>query len=91
VQKRPPSHTAQKQARERLLVILAETGTYADVARRTKINRGRIWKICNRTARASQQDIDRLGIRKAERKPRIPWKKKYLLLRKAITNRRVNP
>lgn len=86
---RPSRSPIQKLARERLLSIHEATGSWAGVFQQTGINKGRAWKICKGKSRASSREIGLLDLHLVK-KPRTPWKKKYLLLRKFITTRRIS-
>jgi hypothetical protein len=89
LKKRPSTRPEQKIARARLLTLHDELKSWRRVGGVLGMNCGQAWKIAYGKRKATRGDLAKLEIH-APRKPRIPWKKKYHLLRLAITQRRVN-
>lgn len=84
---RPIGRETQKRVRERLLEIYGNLGTWGKVERETGLNRGQCWEVANGRDRATRRMAEMLGIHPAVKR-RVPWKKKYRLLRKFIVQRR---
>jgi len=86
--------TLQRLAQERLQELYdhppeGRRKSWQVVQDQTGINRGQAWKIRYGKQKASRKILRKLGVQNS-RKPRIPWKKKYQLLRKFISQRRAH-
>jgi hypothetical protein len=84
---RPIGRETQKLVRQRLLEIYGLLGTWGKVERETGLNRGQCWEVANGRDRATRRMAEKLGIQPVVKR-RMPWKKKYQLLRKFVTQRR---
>jgi len=78
----------QKTARARLLALYKENRSWRKVGGVVGINCGQAWKLAHGRQKASREILRRLGVELLPKR-RIPWKKKYRLLRMAIDQRRV--
>jgi hypothetical protein len=59
------------------------------VERETGLNRGQCWEVANGRDKATRRMAEKLKIHPVIKR-RTPWKKKYQLLRKFVTQRRAN-
>ncbi len=73
----------QRQAEARLNDLYEQLHSWRRVGEATGLNPGQAWKIRYGKMRASKSALQKLRLEKT-RTRRIPWKKKYLLLRKYL-------
>jgi hypothetical protein len=78
------SRMVQKKARARLLERYTVLGSWRAVGAEVGKSKGYVYNIANGFRPAGADMIDRLGLRPLKR-IRKNWRKKYILLRKAIT------